>query len=1111
MTKELFNRFYHTRGIRTAYQLSEPEFAPLVELPKAAVLSVAYPTSMTHEPNLEIDLSQPYFAGYTKKIPVFYNLRASQRCLELKRYLQSYVLRTHVRPFFEQHRKHLEYRGALNEDAIISAPDDTTLVVVNHSHLLRVMLYTEQALTPYHVKRNYYLSVFEEISRICSILKRPHFLIIDLPQEVPSWSLTKLFGPKMDPSEANKALIEIFDSDSSMLVLDFLNWLDPEESRHLSWFSSIKPEHWPQVNLVFRNASKECAVANMAYLNSWIKGQENTTSIHSLQQLPSSTLQKHFLSFVIRASSVFNEDTQDKEFEAAMRSSVVKQPDPDDVEDADDSSIDRSGLKAKKPVNPIQKTIQAGLPDSKSLTDKELDTPSTNFAQSSVAEKEKNIEEDLKALERATQKALREKGIRIDSKGNLIEDPEESAVTDSGEIKSLPIEEIEKKWFTVKSNKERALEKIAKLADEGAYSAADYRAAIKALEASQDRPDPFDPKRKAVQTVVTPQETVLDREKLKLAVPAGDVHDPTMLECNSKARIGGYIENVLQKDIVQVINSFERAGIIIKDHAREEDHSVVGSYDLHRIEVKPLEGASSVLRFKLAQVKPDGTFVNGGNSYVQRQQRRDVPIRKIGPTEVALTSYYGKLSVKLSERVADSSVAYILKHIYKHLDEQTGVVQEAAPGKVYDGYNKAPFFFQALSAHFRMLKVRDSTWYFDHRLLDNQLLFKGARLSQPSLYKSTGIYYFGVSKEGSAVGMDDKGAIYVWTVSNKEAPVMVGTLYDILELDERNAPVDFATLSVFSKEVPMGVVLSYYMGLGNLLAYLQKHHKLQYRIVEGRKQKDLQSDEIFVAFADVSLVIKKTSTVITHLLGGLVDYQKEIKKYPVADFNHEAPYLNLLKSQNLSVIYLRELVNLSDLYLDPITIRMLQDMNEPTVYEPLLIRAVELLSTYDNPRSQDMDYQRFVGYERFAGALYKELCISTRAFRNKNFTGRSKIEMSPFAVNTSIMQDPSVKLTEEINPLQSLKQVELVTYVGNGGRNKDTMTKEVREVTVSDVGVSSEATVDSGDVGVNFCESANAQIRTMEGLTKKEDDKEYNATSMLSTAALLTPAILYDD
>ena len=80
-----------------------------------------------------------------------------------------------------------------------------------------------------------------------------------------------------------------------------------------------------------------------------------------------------------------------------------------------------------------------------------------------------------------------------------------------------------------------------------------------------------------------------------------------------------------------------------------------------------------------------------------------------------------------------------------------------------------------------------------------------------------------------------------------------------------------------------------------------------------------------------------------------------------------------MESKGISSVYIREMELTDQMFVDPITRRILNEMGEPITFRGLLVRASEMLLTYSHPDSQDTNYQRFRGYERLPGAVYKDL------------------------------------------------------------------------------------------------------------------------------------------
>jgi hypothetical protein len=293
-------------------------------------------------------------------------------------------------------------------------------------------------------------------------------------------------------------------------------------------------------------------------------------------------------------------------------------------------------------------------------------------------------------------------------------------------------------------------------------------------------------------------------------------------------------------------------------------------------------------------------------------------------------------------------------------------------------------------------------------------------------------------------------------------------------------------------------MLSYYLGFKNLLKLLD----VKYRVATGRINKQMNEYEYAITFKNESYIFSRKDEVATLVLAGLLEYENALKQYDSDVFDHKDVYLNLLSSKGLGSLYIREMEQFNQLFVDPISKEILREMGEPITFLGLLLRSTEMLVNRYHPNPQDMNFMRIRGYERVSGFIYKNLAAAIRQYRNRNISGRSKIEMSPYQVWGDLMSDPSIKLPEDTNPIQNLKEMEIVSFVGEGGRSKETLTKASRVYLPSDMGIVSEGTVDSSDVGVNVYLSANPGIKNLRGLSK--EDRQLNMTSLLSTSANLS-------
>jgi hypothetical protein len=640
------------------------------------------------------------------------------------------------------------------------------------------------------------------------------------------------------------------------------------------------------------------------------------------------------------------------------------------------------------------------------------------------------------------------------------------------------------------------LSRAEKLADEGLLSAAEYRRYEKVATLYKEIKDPYTGKGSLVEaSTVLPEETVLKPEVLQdhVAITDKSMLLTTVGDFNAK-----YTKTILKKDVMGCILNFNRAGIAVTDYSVERMTDVANDYENHTVKLTPVGGRSSTIRFKIPVIQDDGTFTSNTVRYRMRKQRADVPIRKVGPGKVALTSYYGKVFVERSSKVVNSYSQWLTDNIRDiGLDPKDERVTNLKIARVIKETLKAPRLYTILGNVFRSFTCKGVDFYF---IYDKRMEHFGEEVVKKA--EKQGMVMLGV--EGSyPIVVDDNLALY--RVEKGEL-VVLGNIESFIGIELKNVPVEVAELAIFSKSITLGIVLSYYLGINKLIKSLPGKVK-QYP--SGEKF-SLLDNEYAVYFSDITLIVSREDQLTSLILGGFNTYKNLIKQYNFRDFDKNDVFFNIFDSSGLSNRYLKELDLMRDMFIDPITLEILKEMKEPTTWLGLLRRATELLLNDFAPQEVDMEFMRIRGYERIAGAVYLQMIQSMRGFMARQSSSNAAVEMKPFAVWQTINGDPSVFLVEDSNPVRNINEQEMLTFMGVGGRGRTSLVDRTRIFNDADIGVVSEATVDGGDVAVNTYTTANPKLISLRGLSERYDSSKDSATSLMSTPALLSPGAVTD-
>lgn len=474
-----------------------------------------------------------------------------------------------------------------------------------------------------------------------------------------------------------------------------------------------------------------------------------------------------------------------------------------------------------------------------------------------------------------------------------------------------------------------------------------------------------------------------------------------------------------------------------------------------------------------------------------------LPIRKTAPDTVALTSFYGKNFIRRSEKSAYDRPKWLVNEIVSRGFDTTDMsITDVKFSNVFDMNAKVPRDYSAIAMRLSGFVAGDATYSFNYPMLEQ--VFGAKVVAEMQAEELTPI----ATTAKAVLGMDKFGTVY--RKAGKEFTEL-GKLTDVLAIDVTKAPREFTELSMMGKSIPLGVILSYYHGLEGMLTLF----KVPYRTTEAGDRFTARPDELLIKLTDRKVVISPETPEQTLLVNGLYPYLKLMRDFSLRDMNGSDVYLNLIQKDGLTNRYLNELDLMDRMFIDPITERILKKMGEPITFQGLLRRSNELLTTDSHPRETDMDQMHLFGMQRIPGAIYTELTRAVRDYRNKPGS-RKRLELPTTAVWTNIAQDPSVMPSSDANPIQSIKEADVVTFGGNGGRSRRSMVKHTREFLDTDQGVISEATVDSGDVAVTSYLTSNPIFDDVDGLIQPVDRSTLDVNRVVSSYAMLAPGSLYD-
>jgi hypothetical protein len=1085
----LYEYFYQHFGVRRSSQLVKPPLPGVNQLvlPRRSLFHYMGNGAMDSGP----DTHQLEFNGIVKPIVVS-NVFEQKTNVGNPRLVPTATAMVSSQ-WFQKNRR---YKKLINFET--GTRDETILVVMNYAFLWRMYRYPRSLYTAAFQWHNIAETMWMHAADIAATSDRHQFIPVTLPRVLPS--IQDLTNAASNPLSSKTA--KRFATHESLMILEIWKWLG--ENRKTSMLSHIPENRLARINLLMEESGR-WFVVNLNTLNNWrVATKEELDANPDANQhgLEPHMFQKYFLRMCMSLMEVRTAGAPEISAQSAegVEAGIAPTEDPanivDEIDANDGVTVKEVSQPFRDPVAALKKGTQVDV-DATDVVDMHnellLNKQKANNTAHLVAAKEAEPDERGADIKRDIEL---EKQINADLE--QLEHIANLAMPDEEVTAQLPID------VPTQLSPEGAVMKIAdRLAEQGLLSAGEHRRYATLSQAYKKIVAP-DGKSTLEHFVVVPPEDV----QLPASPEIPDIKtvtDKSMLKSSLLAYDQQYIKKVMQKDIASMVLNLQQAGLCVTDYEVEDVDDIMGQYRIYTARITPIEGATSTFRFRLPVVKENGTFVSNGVKYRVRKQRGDLPIRKISPDRVALTSYYGKVFVNRSTKKVNDYPSWLINNIMSMgLDRTQSVLTEMHTADVFDNKFESPRLYSTLSMAFRSFRLHGYDWNFDHS--KREVLY-GTRAKTAFEHDGWIICGKSVTDAMMLLLMDKNGSLYMAQEGLRHRPIPLPPIEEMLGLPAEKAPVEFAQVKILGREVPLGVVLGFELGLTRLMQMLRVDPR---RIPAGQRV-GLQPNEYALVFADETLVLSRENAFASMVLAGFNEYHRQLRSYPVHEFDKRGVYLNVLEAGGASQRYLREIDLQYQLFVDPITRELLIDMKEPTDYQSLLLKACQLLLSDQHPDELDSKWMRVKGYERMAGAVYSEIVRSIRVHNGKVGKSRSPIDLNPFQVWKNVTQDPAKIQTSEINPVQDLKEMEAVTYAGVGGRGGRSMTKSTRAYHKNDMGTISESTVDSGDVAINTYTSADPQFTSLRGLSRTYDFKKQGATPLMSTSALLSPGADRDD
>ena len=596
-----------------------------------------------------------------------------------------------------------------------------------------------------------------------------------------------------------------------------------------------------------------------------------------------------------------------------------------------------------------------------------------------------------------------------------------------------------------------------------------------------------------------PPEVNLDDAKVEAKGITDTLPDKSHTESKINKFDVEYVKKMARRDLVNQLVSFNKQGLYLQELSFKDTSDTLTNAETVVARYKDAGGTIHRMEFTIPKIDEDGYCKINGNLKKMALQRVNLPICKVAPDRVSISSNYNKAIV---ERIGTK--AHSLEEHMRKLLDKSEKVEYVKDRKLYTDII-LPYEYTAMAKITSSLSTDNASFVFDYDSRFNDVssidTIKGRekKLGVGSVY--IGTYnkhdcYLLVS--GKLVEMDGSKT------------VNTSSLLDVLysELDDVKMPklTEWANMTLLNTKLPVMFVLSYIHGFMRMLKYLNCTFST-YPLTGGTRPV-LSAMDIRFVFEDSILVVENPTALQRLIVSGMSYFN--LKDFNVEDLNSKDAYFDLIQQKKQSINYLRGIDTMFELFMDPITVDILLQMHEPTNLKDLIIRAVSLITTEDHDEASANSNFRYRSYERINAIIYKNMA---RAMSKKLSKGGSqtKFTISKYDIMSAISTDPLMENVDILNPIGAIKDKSRYSHLGDGGRSKESMVIRDRRYTKDSVGIISEASPDNGDVGITGYLTMNPNMVNLRGMAVGIEPEKIEPAQTLSITGMLFPGANMND
>jgi len=592
-----------------------------------------------------------------------------------------------------------------------------------------------------------------------------------------------------------------------------------------------------------------------------------------------------------------------------------------------------------------------------------------------------------------------------------------------------------------------------------------------------------------------------------------------------------YMNKKFNQDMIKVFKAFNNdndIGVYVNKIDLKPNNTDMNKQQLLEIEFKDDTGVAHKFKVNIPEIK-DGKFMYvNGNKKIIMKQIVFMPIVKLEPDRVQITTNYNKHFItrfgqKFSEKLTYLKTLFTKHNLLKY--KKQGVTFDYKLGNSIKNNGKYTVSSEYcdISTYLYSLDVENYKLIFDQQTVQNMLDINKPKYDEKLSVKAT----FD-KKEYFMLGhTSDKKKLILSNIVDKKIYLYDGKNYENLDTTlsswiitlinevttdkvkdlsstkiKTNNKLTYSRMEINNKTLPIAVLLGYELGLLNLL----ERYNIEYTFEEKNKSINIQDDIGKIKFKDGYLYYDTSKIRNSMLLSGLLEMDCE--EIVFADMNTKDPYIDYFGDAFNSRNAAKGFHNSISLLIDPITRDILEELNLPTNVYDVLLYANTLLEDISFTEPTDVNNFRIRGAEQVPAMMYKVLADAFKHYKDsKHAKNPVKITVDPDILTKKLMELKTIENYSSLNPSLELEKTGNASMKGLAGINvSEAYTKRVRGYNENMKGLISLNTPEGNQVGIVRQLTYDPKITNIYGFVDPSNKSGNGNTTQYDVSELLNPA-----